>query len=198
MSTIKKTISKEQDKLWNRYGLWLKDLIGFNSDSYFRLINILHNTLFIYDIDRDNNREEDGIELRNDFFNDRFIKLPGPLEKLMNREFPAYWNNRCSVLEMLIALSLRMNDEYVGDIEESITDKIFYDLISNLGLENMDDRSLSDPKNEKKVKSIIKRWLTRRFDYSGNGSIFPIKNPSRDQRTIEIWEQMLEYINEQY
>ena len=40
--------------------------------------------------------------------------------------------------------------------------------------------------------------LAREYSDNGHGGLFPLKNPKKDQRKVEIWYQMTEYINENY
>lgn len=178
-----------KDRITNEYFNWMYDLMCKdrypNQISYRKLFAYLHNTEFRYLISRDENRAEDGIDLRYRFasFNDnrnsydRIVKcLDGP----------------CSVLEMMIALAIRceetiMDDPSLGDR----TSQWFWGMIVNLGLGSMTD----DRYDKWKVESVINKLLDRQYDSDGKGGLFRIKNCNRDMRTAEIWYQLCWYLD---
>lgn len=168
-------------RLWNRYKGWLLDTVGFDRPYYEKLMDYLHNRLFVFFIDFDANRAQDGVDLRDLFGLD--IGYP-------NLEF----NCNCCVLEMLVSLALRIENEYIGDPKEEHPERIFWEMIRNLGLSRYRDGRFD--RNE--VEQIVNIWLYRTFDYNGDGSIFPLRNPRTDQRQIEIWSEMNEYLTEKY
>lgn len=101
-------------------------------------------------------------------------------------------SDQCSVLEMLCAMAIRIEVEYLD--EDASTHDIFWEMLVNLGLEEFYDSNY----DSHEVYYIIERWMYRQFDYNGSGSIFPLNEPRRDQRKIEIWAQMNDYITENY
>ena len=165
--------------IWDSYEDWLLDRVGFDRNGYNLLMNELHNSPFEWLIERDKSRETDGLFLRDEFFSDSH----------MRGEF----HKDCGVLEMLISLAIRFDNEY-GDPGDERPDIIFWEMIENLGLDRFTDKRF----NKKGIYKILGRWLKREFEYNGDGSIFPLKNPSRDQRDCEIWSQMNEYVRENY
>ncbi len=169
-------------QLWNEYGVWLVNRVRLHKPGYSRLTSQLHNTIFKYVLDLDENRASDGIVLREEFYREKDIDA-------------GVYDHRddCSVLEMLVALAGRIDDEYIGDPGQSHPELIFWDMICNLGLDVFDDRHYEDDE----VEYILDRWMDRKFKPDGSGSIFPINRiPRRDQRRIEIWSQMNEYLTE--
>jgi hypothetical protein len=166
---------------WDEYIDWLLDRINFNLKGYKKLIDILSTREFYWSVDHDDNRAEDGKILREEFFDE--IGVSG-----------AHWESDCTVLEMLIGLSIRMDLEYVGNPSDPHPDYIFEAMLDNLGLLDYKDRSFSTDE----VNDILDTWLGRDFAYNGEGSIFPIENPICDQREREIWSQMQAYIGENY
>ena len=170
-------------RLWDEYGIWLVNHVRFRKRGFTQLMEKLHDTEFIYILDRDRNRADDGISLREEFYREKDVDL-------------GVYDHRddCSVLEMLVALAERITDEYIGNPDDLRPDLIFWDMITSLGLGHMDDRRY----NNQEVNYKLHRWMYRDFDYDGRGSIFPIENPRRDQREIEIWAQMNEYLMERY
>lgn len=152
--------------------------------SYRVLLEYLFATDFTYILPMDENRADDGINLRYRFateagYNDEIIQD--------NIDFP------CSILEMMIALSIRceehiMSDPDIGDR----TGQWFWNMIVNLGLGNMSD----DNFDERYVEGIVRNFLNRHYNKNGKGSLFIIENPYQDMRDIEIWYQMCMYLNQ--
>lgn len=176
------------EELWDdylQYLIWRGGLEKFTR--YGNLFAILHNIKFTYIIDRDENRADAGIELRDDY------EIPDEYRK-MRRIVDCFYDRPCSVLEMLIALSIRVDDEFIGDPAEEHPDVFFMEMIKNLGL----DKIISNRYREDDVIKIVDRWLDRKFDSDGRGSPFPVKYSHRDQRCVEIWDQMNAYISEYY
>lgn len=132
-------------------------------------------------------REKDGVFLR-----EYFCEEKGYFDR-SSYEMSRFFDEYCSVLEMLVALSIRMDREWVGDPSNPTPDMIFVELLENLGI-FIDDKDFK----KKTCEIRVKRWLDRKFDYNGKGSIFPLKiNRYReDQRGVEIWRQMTAYISE--
>lgn len=159
------------------YFEWLLDRVGFRRKGYTQLMLCLFNIPFEAVIERDNNRMDDAMSLRSEY-----------------GQFSYFMEGIPNVLEVLIALAIRIEDEYIGDPSDLDPEPIFWEMCCNLGLERYTDRFF----NSDRVYEIIVDWLDRDFDPNGEGSIFPIKNPSQDQRDVEIWSQMQEYLSENY
>ncbi len=85
---------------------------------YHNLFESLHNIKFIYIIDRDDNRKEDGKNLRN------YYKIPNRFyrnEDLIND----FYDREASVFEVLLALSIRVDNEIIGDPSEEHPESCF-------------------------------------------------------------------------
>lgn len=174
-------MSNLRDKQWDDYGAWLVQYVGFKKKNYSMLMAELHNSPFEFSVDHDDNRAEDGMSLRDEFGADlgfRRVEFDKP----------------CSVLEMLVALAVRIENEYIGDPEDEHPEKIFWEMVCNLGLDRCSDKRF----NRDYVYNVLKKWIRRDFNKSGHGSIFPLRNSSRDQTRLEIWSQMNEYLTENY
>ena len=173
------------DIITNDYFNWLCDLVCGDryseQISYKKLLMYLHDTPFRYSIPRDGNRAEDGISLRHRFACDYVCIDDADL----------YLIDPCSVLEMMLALSIRceeiMDDPNMGDR----TTQWFWSMITTLGLGSMTD----DLFDKKYVKYVIKRFLDRKYEPDGTGGLFKVRNCSDDLRSIEIWVQMLWYLD---
>lgn len=173
-----------QNNIREEYDKWLIDLVcleRFSANvSFSKLLNTLHDTPFIYIMRMDSNRADDGVKLRRKFTlkqygEDLSYLLEGP----------------CSVLEMMIALSIRcedtiMNDPQIGDR----TRQWFWNMIVNLGLGSMYDSNY----DERYVDKTIARFLNREYDHNGKGGLFTVRYPKRDLRKVEIWTQMTWYL----
>lgn len=152
-------------------------------EKYERLLRYLHNTEFTYIIPLDSNRAADGIDLRL-----RFAR------ELGYRETPASLDGWCSVLEMMVALTLRCEEQIMDDPDYGNRTAVwFWNMIENLGLDDMTD----DMFNQDWVHDKILTFLNREYQADGRGGLFTIRRPLRcDLRRVEIWYQMCWYLDE--
>ena len=65
---------------------------------YFELMRILYRTEFVWVLERDQNRAEDGLELREDFLRETGLDPE-----------PEWLESECSIFEMLYAFAKRAN-----------------------------------------------------------------------------------------
>ena len=171
------------DRIRSDYFEWMYDLVGGGRRSpvisFRKLLEYLHRTEFTYTISMDENRASDGVDLRLRFAYDDDV----------NR----YLNGPCSVLEMMVALAIAceeniMDDPGIGDR----TAHWFWNMVINMGLGGMTDARF----DEEYVRTVVTRFLNRKYEYNGKGGLFTVKNPERDLRTVEIWWQLCWYLNE--
>lgn len=172
-----------QDDVRNEYFEWLYDLTCSNRKSnvttFRKLLTRLHDTEFRYSILRDQNRAEDGIDLRNRF---------GDISRLPIE----YLDGPCSVLEMMAALAIRceetiMDDPSMGDR----TSQWFWIMIVNLGLGAMSDNRY----DRQFVDDAINRFLDREYEPDGRGGLFRVRGCDVDMRTLEIWYQLCRFLD---
>lgn len=143
------------------------------SISYHKLLAHLHNIEFRYSIPKDKNRAADGVSLRWRFGSD----LEGP----------------CSVLEMMVALAVRMEETIMDDPTfGDRTGQWFWGMIVNLGLGSMYDSRY----DEQYVDDVISRFLNREYESDGRGGLFRVGHCDRDLRDVEIWYQLNYYLDE--
>lgn len=174
------------EELWDDYLEYLIWRGGLGRmPGYSLIFETLHHMNFTCLLDRDENREDDGVELREHY------EIPDGYEVEIEE---AFYARKCSVMEMMVALAIRVDDEYIGDPAEAHPEDFFMEMIENLGL----DRFRGGRYQESAVIKIVQRWLDRRFTAHGLGSPFPVLNDWRDQRNLEIWDQMNSYVNENY
>lgn len=177
-----------QDVLAERYFRWLCSLVcvrqRLNESSYSKLFRLLHSIDFQVLIGMDENRAEDGIELRYRFGNEN-----GCEQAMIASLIDIY---PCSVLEMIIALALRCEEDIMDNPQKgNRIGKWFWVMMRNLGLESMDDEKYDDGY----CRSVVHRFLNREYGRDGTGGLFVIKNCKYDLRQTEIWHQMCWYLD---
>ena len=172
-----------EESIWNDYLDWLLEYVNFKKKGYHRLMKYLHDIEFEWIINRDQNRAEDGLNVRRIF-----------IEETFDRSVSLIFNEPCTVLEMLIALANRIENEYIGDPNNPHPEDIFWEILCNLGLDEYYDKVF----DVFEVDRILEKWMHRDFNFDGYGSIFPLNDAEFDQRDIEIWSQMNQYLMENY
>lgn len=165
------------------YITWLYKQIGSvklrnSSRTYWTLARQLYRKEFVWFIANDDNRLEDGRELRHEFADDEHIEDIDP----------EWLDLGCSMLEMLIGLSRRLS--FQTDGESRVW---FWQLIDTLGLLDCNDRS---DFSFTRVDEILNTVIWRTYNPDGHGGLFPLHNATKDQREVEIWYQMCAYLIE--
>ena len=149
--------------------------------SFKKLLTYLYETKFVSVMPRDENRAEDGMDLRYHF----------ALDYTCVEHADDYLKGPCSILEMIIALAFKieetMDDPRMGDRMP----QWFWNMIVSLGLGSMND----DWFDERAVRRIIVTFLNRDYEPNGKGGLFTIRGCDEDLRDIEIWHQMCLYLN---
>lgn len=178
-----------KDELNAEYFAWMYGLV-FSGDyarrlSYRKLLWHLFYTEFTYTIPMDGNREDDGINLRYQFGDEN-----GYSQNIIS----SYLDDRpCSVLEMMVALAVRCEVHIMGDPDiGDRTGKWFWSMITNLGLDDMDNGHF----DLERFQAIVERFLTHKYQRNGAGGLFTVHQYRRDMRKVEIWYQMCWYLNE--
>lgn len=175
-------------EITNAYFEWLYDLVCENryhpDNSQRKLLMQLHDTEFTYLIPRDKNRAEDGKALRY-----RFAKThhhDESVDYVMD-----CLDEPCSVLEMMVALAVRCEEDYMDDPRYgNRAAQWFWEMIVSLGLGSMFDSRY----DKQYVDDILRRFLDRRYDPDGRGGLFRVRNCSLDLRKMEIWQQMCYFL----
>lgn len=173
-----------RDELNKAYFEWMYSLVCDDEPSYRELFHFLHGVDFTYTIDMDGNRFDDGINLRY-----RFADESGYNGRMVAK----YLDSRpCSVLEMLLALAIRLEEHIMSDPEQGDRTRIwFWTMLSNLELDDMIDSRF----DANHVENAIQKLLNREYGCDGKGGLFRIKHCKYDLRNVEIWYQANWYLN---
>jgi hypothetical protein len=166
------------ESLDDRYLTWLYSQVADvrvrnKSKTYWDLFKQLYEKEFIWLVPNDDNRIQDGLDLRYEW---AYSISPAP----------GVSEDRCSFLEVLIALSRRLAFE--GEGHPPVW---FWHLIENLGLQNCTDRPKYD---QDEVDDRLNDVILRTYKPDGTGGLFPMRNTRHDQRNVELWYQMNEYL----
>lgn len=189
MSTTR-LVRTTDEEIINNYFLWLCGLVGISSSrsdhSRRNLAAMLHHQHFYWTVPNDGNREQDGIELREEY-----------ADKYLTGDCPCL-DGPCTVLEMLVALSRRMDFELYDSRKGDRTHVWFWEMCNNLGLKPFSKDNPYDDGKEINNARIISRFLERMYSRNGEGGLFPLRMTIRNQKHVEIWYQMMEYLDENY
>ena len=169
----------EEKKLYfpEEYLEWL--VRKMDGDEYRRLFSTMLSREFTYFVSNDDNRASDGINLRDIFFDETGI--------LVDMKIP------CSILEMMVALSIRCEIDIIGIPGEEKISRLFWIMIRNLDLDWCTDARFDYDFVKEKMDILVER----RYGRTGFGGLFPILDHAKeDMRKTEIWYQMNYYICE--
>lgn len=173
------------DRINNEYFEYLYDLIDAKRFSkrvsYRKLLMHLHDIEFTWTVPFDDNRADDGIQLRR-----RYALMRNDMSLI------DYILGPCSVLEMMVALAVRCEETIMDDTcYGNRTGQWFWGMIHNLGLSPMIDSKF----DRDFVDDVIARLLNRDYAPDGTGGLFTIRRCERDLRTVEIWRQLSWYLD---
>lgn len=165
----------------DRYLRWLYSQVKAvrarkGSRTYWQLFEQLFTTEFVWFVPNDDNRAEDGKDLRKEW-----------AKSIKDELDPDWLAQGCSFLELLIGLSRRLAFEGGNDGRAW-----FWMLIDNLGLTECYDGSIQPGY----VQEVVDRVIWRTYDENGNGGLFPLRESNQDQRQVEIWYQLSAYLLE--
>jgi len=168
--------------LHDRYLDYLSSQIIANKalEERYELFEIMHATEFIpmYQAGNDDNRASDGLDVRIQW---------------MERHNASGLQGPVSFLEMLVGLTRR-----AAFLRDQMTPQQWgEELLTNLELNQMWD-PLSQRKRQK-VINTLERVIWRTYQRNGQGGLFPLlyRTPY-DQRKVELWYQLNEYVMQHY
>lgn len=175
-----------QREIENRYFEWMYNLVCegrfAETESYRKLLSYLHDVTFVYYLARDGDRASDGVDLRYRFaYYNRDI---------MDAE--RYLKGPCSVLEMLIALAIKCEEQIMVNPKfGDRTGQWFWRMVVNLGLGGMTDSRF----DKFYAEEAVYKFLNREYEADGRGGLFTIKNCRCDMRDIGIWNQLSYFLD---
>lgn len=161
------------------YGQVLNPKLKNSSRTYWSLLRLLYKKEFVWIIPNDDNRIEDGKDLRYEFIEDI---------RDWTRKQDDWLELGCSMLEMLIGLSRRLQFE-----DDRPAGQWFWILIRNLNLQGFSDNTKFDLED---VDEVLDTVIWRTYEPDGRGGLFPLDDPEEDQREVEIWYQLSAYLLE--
>jgi hypothetical protein len=146
--------------------------------THWRLLKLLYTREFVWFVPNDDNRLEDGKDLRHEFIDEKNL-----------RDVDSSWVSLgCSILELLVGLSRRLAFEAEGEPLEW-----FWHMLENIGLHKYDDRRRF---SESTINAALDRVIWRTYEADGAGGLFPLKDAQEDQRNVELWYQLSAYVLE--
>lgn len=161
-------------KGYDRYFCWLVSLVN-GADINDALLETLFEHTFWSPDSLDENRIADGLALRRGY---PFVP-PNPPD-----------SSYCSVLEMMVALALRWERSMMADPELGDRTGLWFAKMC----ENMGFRPYSQDFDPEKASEILDRLCKRSYRPDGKGGLFYIPNCREDLRNLEIWYQMMLYL----
>lgn len=148
--------------------------------TYWNLMRQLYRKEFVYFVPNDDNRANDGRDLRL-----RFMEASD-----ISEVDPNWLRLPCSMLELIIGMAYSL--EFESDAPMQMW---FWKMIENLELEQCTDARYSEAMDAW-VDSILDRVIWRTYDGKGRGGLFPLQDSSKDQREVELWYQLSAYLLE--
>ena len=151
------------------------------------LLDFLDTTEFYAVIQNDENRIYDGLELRLDYADECDLDYD-ILDEI---------RGNCTVLEMMVALAKRMEDDILGDPDlENRTYIWFQYMIDGLELPKMDDAHF----DLSYCEDILWHFLNRKKRFGKNILLFKYHSTENlkngKSNSVEIWYQMHAFIRE--
>lgn len=176
---------------------WLSKLVCTDRlhryKDYKQLMLYLFNRKFYWLLELDEDRAVDGLDLRERFIDEYNERNVYSMSSYDAKELYSHLDDECSVLEMLIALSLRCEETIIGDPDLGDRTYIwFWSMLRNLDIDDMTD----DRYNESCLDEIIDILLEREYEPNGEGGLFSLYNCRHDLREVEIWYQLCWYLDD--
>lgn len=178
-------ISAELETCKNRYVQWMFGVVdcpeyGAPASNYTKLLYMLLSIPYVPTLVMDENRLIDGQNLIREFYYSATGSTTGP-----------WWPEYCSILEMMIALAIRAEDIMEDPDIGNRTSIWFWRMIDSLGLIQQNNLSF----NPEIVSNVIERFLRQEYLPNGSGGLFTLPGCPVDLRVVEIWEQMIWYLD---
>lgn len=157
------------------------DLVDISrpGSSYCKIGVLMHQIEFKVIVPQDDNRLHDGLELR--------------------QRFNHFSKQGISFFEVLVALSLRF-EGIVGTHKRDDSSLRFRVLLNNMDLTPYRDDIFYDKESlEFAVSTAANRVMYRQYERDGTkGGLFPIPGTRKNIKNLELWYQMMAYIEAYY
>lgn len=154
-------------------------------NDYSRLLEELYSVEYIYTLDRDINRYDDGLELKKTFCWEIGIDV----------SYSELLGTQCSILEMMVALAIRCEVSIMSDPSEGNRTWLWFkSMLKSMKLDDQVDHNF----NQEYVQERLKIMLYREYDQYGDGALFKVSNPVFDMRLAEVWSQLNWFLSENY
>jgi hypothetical protein len=177
----------EGESLDERYLMWLYGQVAdvrikARTRSHLSLMRQFHKTIFVAIVSHDENRIADAQDLRYEFL----------AQHEGEQGDPDWTRSPCSMFELLVILSRALAFEM-----DDAADIWFWHLVEVLGLKKYNDHAY-DERAREVVTRTLDRVIWRTYSPDGTGGLFPLHDPPRDQRQVELWYQLNAYLLEQF
>ena len=194
---MKDTKTTKTNNLSELYLVWLINLINadnYKGKSYIKLCSLLNKIPFKPVIKLDENRLSDVQSL----LRETYIQSQSEWYRLTNDDIMELPTWPVSFLELIISLAMRIDLDFMREINGIDNTRIyFWVLVRNLGILEFDDEHWG----EDAIISIVNRLnivQNRTYDPNGNGGLFPLENAEMDQRNVQIWNQLCQFVNQRF
>ncbi len=157
--------------------------------TYGYLLKKLWSMPFYGSIGNDDDRGDEGLELRTRY-NSILARNTGVDFRLIPDANAIF--GECRVLEMLVALSMRMYDLMQDMGVYNSVSRWFWEIMHNVGFDDLDDSVYLESNGDQVVENVVTDILELHERKSGRpGGWFYVS----DWRNLEIWYQMHEYLS---
>ena len=194
---MKDTTTTKTNNLSELYLVWLINLINadnYKGKSYIKLCSLLNKVPFEPVIKLDENRLSDVQSL----LRETYIQSQSEWYRLTNDDIMELPTWPVSFLELIISLAMRIDLDFMREINEVDNTRIyFWILVRNLGFLEYDDEHWG----EDAIISIVNRLnivQDRKYDFDGKGGLFPLENSEVDQRNVQIWNQLCQFVSQKF
>lgn len=181
------------------YFEWLLNKAGVDcgENGYSYLCSILHEVSYRPMLEMDDNRWHDGVQYRWDYAYS--VERGSVNEAELAAGYLDDCLGDCTVLELMLSMAEKMRYETADSMYEAGVGKWFEELIGNLGLDIYTNRELTENENAYfEAEGIVQRFVYRKYDWNGEGGLFPLRFAREDQRKVELIIQMNNYLAENY
>lgn len=180
----------DRSEVQKGYFKWLCALVNM-PENYSILAEKLRRTNFVWIVERDENRAEDGKQCRYAYI------LSQNFDEKSAEKAKEFLDGPCSVMEFLVALAHRIETDIMAELDsDDQTSAWFWEMISNLELSKFDNKHY----DENRVDYILNRFMGRKYGENGVGNVFKnYEKPGPESgplfRNLEIWAQLQQFLS---